>query len=329
MDKAEATEHTAVIRTEGLTKRFDDVVAVDAITFEVPAGQIFGLIGPSGCGKTTTVRLLTGVYRPTKGRAIVLGAEPSHFSNAMRARIGYMPQQSVLYPSLSVWENLRFAASVYGVDPFDNQKLFDVLTFVEMEAHRHKQVSDISGGMRRRLSLAASLVHEPTLLFLDEPTGGVDPVLRRKFWNHFESLRDEQRTLFVTTQYVGEAAHCDLVGVMMTGKLMVVDTPDGLRRRAFDGETINVRSKHPLSYSATQDLREVAGIRRVIRIGDADFRLVVDAASTVTPRIMNWAEAYDVEIQSVKEYKPPFDDVFVRLIEGNSGSEAGEEDSDD
>lgn len=329
MDNDDKTQQASVIRTEGLTKRFEDVVAVDGLTFEVPAGQIFGLIGPSGCGKTTTVRLLTGVSQPTKGRAIVLGAEPSHFSNGMRARIGYMPQQSVLYPSLSVWENLRFAASIYGVDPFDNQKLLAVLTFVELEVHRHKRVKNISGGMRRRLSLATSLIHEPRLLFLDEPTGGVDPVLRRKFWDHFESLREKQKTLFVTTQYVGEAAYCDLVGVMMQGRLVVVDTPDGLRHRAFGGETINLRSQHSLDYSVIQDLRGVVGIRQVIRIGDVDVRLVVDDASRVTPRIIEWAESHDVGIQSVKEYKPPFDDVFVRLIESNSGLERDEGDSDD
>jgi ABC-2 type transport system ATP-binding protein len=329
MGEHDESLNDSIVQTEGLTKQFEDVAAVDELTFEVPPGQIFGLIGPSGCGKTTTVRLLTGVYEPTKGRALVLGSDPSEFSNATRARIGYMPQRSVLYRNLSVWENLRFAASIYGVRPFANQQLLDILDFVELEEHRHKRVDQISGGMRRRLSLAASLIHEPTLLFLDEPTGGVDPVLRRKFWDHFEYLRDEQKTLFVTTQYVGEAAYCDLVGVMMVGRLIVVDTPEGLRRRAFGGEVINVRSEHSFEYAVTRDLRELDGVRQVIRVGDTHIRLVVDGASVVIPRILDWAKDHDVDIQSVKEYQPPFDDVFVRLIEKENGSMPAEEESDD
>ena len=314
----------AVIHTEDLTKQFGRKAAVDELTFEVPPGQIFGLIGPSGCGKTTTVRLLTGVYRPTRGSAVVLGSEPRHFSNAERARIGYMPQNSVLYPNLSVWENLRFAASIYGVNPFARQKLLDILAFVELEEHRHKQVHAISGGMRRRLSLAASLIHSPTLLFLDEPTGGVDPVLRRKFWDHFETLREEGNTLFVTTQYVGEAAYCDLIGVMMKGRMIVVDTPEGLRHRAFGGEVINVHTDGSIEYPITRDLRDVVGVRQVIQVGDTHVRLVVDRASVVTPRILDWAKGRELEVSSIEEYQPPFDDVFVRIIEQGDGGELPE-----
>jgi ABC-2 type transport system ATP-binding protein len=329
MAEQEETHQEQVVRTEGLTKRFDGEAAVDGLTFEVPPGQIFGLIGPSGCGKTTTVRLLTGVYQPTSGRAIVLGSEPNSFSKAERARIGYMPQESVLYPNLSVWENLRFAASIYGVRPFTNKKLLDILEFVELEEHRRKRVHEISGGMRRRLSLANSLIHEPTLLFLDEPTGGVDPVLRRKFWDHFEALREEGKTLFVTTQYVGEAAYCDLVGVMVAGKLVVVDTPEGLRHRAFGGEVLNVQTRRYLEYSLTRDLREVEGVRQVIRVGDTHVRLVVDEASVVTPRILDWAKEHDADVKSVEEYQPPFDDVFVRMIERKTGRKQGEWETDE
>ncbi len=324
MAEEEATQDGWVVRTEGLTKQFGDEAAVDELTFHVPRGRIFGLIGPSGCGKTTTVRLLTGIYQPTRGQAVVLGSEPSHFSRAIRAQIGYMPQGSVLYPTLSVWENLRFAGSIYGVSPFEKRRLLEVLEFVELEEHRHKQVRDISGGMRRRLSLAACLIHGPSLLFLDEPTGGVDPVLRRKFWDHFEALREEGNTLLVTTQYMGEAAYCDLVGVMMAGTIVVVDTPEGLRRRAFEGEVINVRTKESLDYSVFQVLREIEGVRQVIAIDDTRVRLVADEASVVIPRIMDWEKGREVEVESVEKYQPPFDDVFVRLVERETGRDQGE-----
>ena len=313
-----------VVRTEDLTKQFGKETAVDGLTFEVPGGRIFGLIGPSGCGKTTTVRLLTGVYAPTKGRAIVLDAEPTGFSQATRTQIGYMPQRSVLYPNLSVWENLRFAGSIYGVPPFARQQLLDVLRFVELEQHRRKRVGHLSGGMQRRLSLAASLIHGPSLLFLDEPTGGVDPVLRRKFWDHFKTLRDGGKTLMVTTQYVGEAAYCDLVGVMMAGKLIVVDTPEGLRRRAFGGEVISLKTRQYLEYSTIQAIREIDGLEHLIPVSNTQLRLVVDDASVALPRLIRYADELDIDVEAAEEYQPPYDDVFVRLVEReNRGGQGG------
>src|SRR5205823_6182440 len=158
---------------------FTGDVGVFGLTFEVPAGAIFGLIGPSGCGKTTTVRLLTGLYKPDRGRISVLGRAPSKFSAGMRERIGYMPQQFVLYPNLTVWENLNFVASLYGMSYFSRRKrLLSVLDFAELGKARSRLGSQLSGGEQRRLELACSLVHNPLLLFADEPTAGVDPVLR-------------------------------------------------------------------------------------------------------------------------------------------------------
>ena len=319
----------SIVRTEGLTKRFGDEVAVDRLTFQVPRGRIFGLIGPSGCGKTTTVRLLTGVYAPTEGQAVVLDSEPSQFSQATRTQIGYMPQRSVLYPNLSVWENLRFVGSIYGVRPFAKQQLLDVLRFVELEQHRRKRVGHLSGGMQRRLSLAASLIHQPSLLFLDEPTGGVDPVLRRKFWDHFETLRDEGKTLMVTTQYVGEAAYCDLVGIMMAGELIVVDTPDGLRRRAFGGEVISLKTRQYLAYSTIQAIRQLDGLEHLIPVTNTHVRLVVDDASVAIPRIIRFTSELDIEVEAAEEYQPPYDDVFVRLVERESKRRHGGWDTDD
>ena len=222
------TDNTSgnVIQTHELTKKFGEETAVDSLTMYVPRGSIFVFIGPSECGKTTTVRLLTGVHKPTSGNVTVLGKDPYAFTKSDREKIGYLIQNFVLYPELTVWENLNFAASFYGVSLLGRAKQFNrLLEFVELKDDKGKLASALSGGMKRRLSLASTLVHNPELLFLDEPTAGIDPLLRRKFWDYFKKLQSEGHTLFVTTQYVGEAAYCDMVGVMYDGRLLMVETP--------------------------------------------------------------------------------------------------------
>ena len=321
----EAQTHTvqrsdAIIWTEDLTRTFAEEVAVADVTMAVPRGSIFGFIGPSGSGKTTTIRLLTGMYVPTSGEMRVLGVDPALFDQSTRAQIGYMPQLFVLYPELTVWENLNFVASLYGMPLRRQKRLHEVLDFVELDEHRHKLVREISGGMQRRLSLAATLIHHPELIFLDEPTAGIDPVLRRKFWEHFQELQQEGRTLFITTQYVSEAAYCDLVGVLSEGRLLVVDTPTALRYRAFGGDIVDFEAEHPLSYTDMHALRElpfVQGLPR--RVGEEHVRLVVSEAATDIPELLEWAKAQDLSVVSVEEYMPPFDDVFVELVEEDNG----------
>ena len=231
-----------IIWSNNLSKSFGDEQAVAEVNLSIPKGSIFGFIGPSGCGKTTTVRLLTGIYLPDSGEVRVKGKKPSEFNGRDRDHIGYLLQQFVLYPDLTVWENLNFAASLYGVSSHRRKRLNALLEFVELEQFKKKLVKNLSGGMRRRLSLASTLVHDPEILFLDEPTAGIDPILRREFWNYFKDLQNEGRTLFITTQYVGEAAYCDMVGIMMAGKLLQVDTPAGLRQKAYGGDVIQLRT---------------------------------------------------------------------------------------
>jgi ABC-2 type transport system ATP-binding protein len=305
-----------VIQAQDLTKQFNQEVAVEHITFKIPKGKIFGFIGPSGCGKTTTVRLLTGLYEPTSGEVMVLGKRPQDFSQALQAKIGYMPQLFVLYNDLSVWENMNFSASLYGMGLFSRRKrLKYLLDFVELEEHKGKLARNISGGMQRRLSLAATLVHNPELIFLDEPTGGIDPILRRKFWDHFKALQNEGRTLFVTTQYVGEAAYCDYVGILAEGRLLMVETPDGLRRRAFGGEVVDLTSVERINYYHLQELRNLPFVQAdVERLSDTHFHIIVDEASTAIPALLEWTQKNDLTIASIEEYLPPFDDVFVELV---------------
>jgi ABC-2 type transport system ATP-binding protein len=230
-----------------------------------------------------------------------------------------MPQLFVLYPHLSVWENLNFAASIYGMKFFRRKELERILEFVELLEHKDKLARDISGGMQRRLALAATLVHEPELIFLDEPTAGIDPVLRSKFWDHFRDLRDQGRTLFITTQYVGEAAYCDLVGVMGQGRLLMVDTPGGLRHRAFGGDAVDLRLKDPYDYRFEYEIRNLPFVKRVRRTSDRSVRLIVEDAGTAMPELIDWSRDQNVTVESIEEFMPPFDDVFVELVqrEGN------------
>jgi len=310
------TNDRLIIQTRELEKRFQDEVAVKDVTFNVPRGRIFGFIGPSGSGKTTTIRMLTGFYKPTNGEVFVLNQVPTKFKPAMRERIGYMPQLFVLYPNLSVWENLNFIASLYGMPLFGRKKrMREALDIVELSGDTRKLASQISGGMQRRLSLAATLMHDPELIFLDEPTAGVDPVLRRKFWDYFNHLRDEGHTIFVTTQYVSEAAYCDLVGVILDGQLMTVDTPKGLRYNAFGGDVVDLHTAEPLDFNLKYRLQRLPFVRgEVERTGERGVRMVVDEASTDIPKIIEWTNERNIAVESVEEYLPGFDDVFVELI---------------
>lgn len=305
-----------VVETSELTKKFGESVAVDAVSMQVPRGTIFGFIGPSGCGKTTTVRLLTGVYTPTSGQVSVLGKNPVNFTKEDREKIGYLMQHFVLYPDLTVWENLNFAASFYGVNPFRRGHLRKLLDFVELRSDSNKRASQLSGGMQRRLGLAATLAHNPELLFLDEPTTGIDPILRRKFWDYFKELQNQGHTLFITTQYVGEAAYCDLVGVMHEGKLLMVETPENLRRKAFGGDVISIRTTEEIRLAHRHEIENLPFVRGKVKIlSDQEIDVIVDDASTAIPLLVENLNTQRLNAESIEQISVPFDDVFVKLIE--------------
>ncbi len=309
-------ERPMAIRTRELTKAFGSEVAVNQITMDVPEGAILGFIGPSGSGKTTTIRLLMGLQEPDSGEVSVLGKRPSQFSLHDRERIGYLPQLFVLYPDLTVWENMNFAASLYGVSFWRGKILNRLLDLVELRGDKHKLVRNISGGMQRRLSLASTLVHNPDLLFLDEPTAGIDPILRKKFWDYFKTLQENGHTLFITTQYVGEAAYCDFVGVMSEGRLLTVDTPEGLRREAYGGDIVKMGSTERIDYELRQEVQDLPRLKgKILTATDYELQLLVDDAATATPYLVEYFRNRNKAINSIESYFPSYDDVFVKLIE--------------
>ncbi len=300
------------IAMRNVSRRFDGFLAVHNLSLEVPSGTILGVIGPSGSGKTTAIRMLTGTLEPTSGDVRVLGENPRHFQRSTRERIGYVPQLFVLWEELTVSENVSFVASLFGLLwPRRRRRVREVLETVELWDARHRRAKQLSGGMQRRLALACALVHEPDLLFVDEPSAGLDPVLRDKVWRQFRWLRDQGRTMLVTTQYVGEAEHCDRVALLAGGRLIALDTPQRLRQVAMGGDVIELETRHP---AAPGLLKEVPGVREVRQRGLRKLLVIAEDGSRTTPRLLEALRKQGGEVVSSREYHPPFDEVFAELL---------------
>lgn len=296
----------------GVTRRFNGTLAVDDMSLRVARGSIVGIIGPSGAGKTTGVRLMTGGLAPSSGRVRVLGEDPRSFRRRTRERIGYMPQQFTLYPDLTTGENVDFVASLFGLLWLRRRRrVRDVLRLVELWDVRGRRAGALSGGAQRRLELASALVHDPALFFLDEPTAGVDPLLRARIWDELHRLRDAGRTLVVTTQYVSEAEECDRVALVAGGRLVAFAGPDSLRRDALGGEVIEVRTNVPLDASR---IAGVSGVRGLRQTAPSVFLATVEDAGAATPDIVDALAAEGAEAASVREYRPSFDEVFAALV---------------
>jgi ABC-2 type transport system ATP-binding protein len=315
-DRTPPPSPAGAITAQGLTKAFDDREVVRALDLVVEPGTILGLIGPSGCGKTTTVRLLTGLLAPTSGQSWINGVPSTRLGTAERERIGYLPQTPALFPELSLIENLSFHASMYGL-PFRRRKrLMGLLDWVELSDDRRKRVADASGGMQRRLALAAAFVQDPLVVFLDEPTAGIDPILRDRFWSRFREAAGGGSTLLVTTQYVGEAGKCDVVGLLSDGELLLLDTPDNLRRAAFSGEVVDLTFAGPVDDGV---LARLATARIVIgdveRLGASSARIVVDDARGAIEQLTAVAAEIGVQVVAADEHVVDYDEAFVRIVE--------------
>jgi ABC-2 type transport system ATP-binding protein len=322
--RTEPIDSTKVaVRMVGVGKKFNGHDVVSGLDLEIPTGSIVGVIGPSGAGKTTTIRMITGSLRPTAGTSEVLGEPSAKLSRQARERMGYMPQKFSLYPDLTVLENVDFAASLYGLmfgRRFRRRR--EVLELVDLWSVRGRRASALSGGMQRRLELAAALVHEPELLVLDEPTAGIDPLLRRVVWDEVHRLRDAGVTAVVTTQYVTEAEECDLVALISEGRRVAFGTPEELRRTAFGGDLLEVQTEQVFDASA---LNEAKGILGVQQTGPRDFRLVVEDAGAATVDLVETIANAGANVEAVRESRPTFEEVFATLVERHR-SERGDAD---
>lgn len=313
------------VTIRALRKSFDDTEVLHGLDLGVEPGTIVGLIGPSGCGKTTTVRLMTGLLAPTSGEASIGGTPSIDLTSAQRARIGYLPQTPALFPDLSLMENLSFHASMYGLPLRRKHRLRSVLDWVELTDDAGKRVADASGGMQRRLALAAAFVHDPDIVFLDEPTAGIDPILRDKIWRQFREVAATGKTLVVTTQYVGEAGMCDEVGLLSDGELLLVDTPVNLRRAAFDGEVLDVVTSRPLSAAELAGLNEQPFVVGEIERTDVStVRIVVDDADHATEAVNRVFAELGVEMFEVNEHEVDYDEAFVRVVQRHRSTSGGE-----
>ena len=296
-----------VIYVENLTRRFGDFVAVDHVNFEVNQGEVVGYLGPNGSGKTTTIRMLLGLLEPSEGEATVLGFDAFRQSEEVRKRVGYMSQKFAIYDDLTVEENLTFYGGVYGIR--DKTRISHTLELVGLTGHESTLTETLSAGWRQRLALGIALVHEPKLLFLDEPTSGVDPTARRAFWDLIYELADNGVTILVTTHYMDEAEYCERVGIMRDGKLLAMDTPSTLKKTIIPGDVWEVFAE-PLE-AGLGALPEIEGVLRVGLSGDH--------LRTITERGMKKEDLWkslqgrNVNVKDIVIGEPTLEDVFISL----------------
>jgi ABC-2 type transport system ATP-binding protein len=296
-----------VVITEDLTRRFGEFVAVDHVSFQVNPGEVVGYLGPNGSGKTTTIRMLLGLLEPSEGHATVLGYDAFRQSEQVRARAGYMSQKFALYDDLTVWENMQFYGGVYGIT--DKRRIEATLDLLGLVEHESTLTASLSAGWRQRLALGIALVHQPKLLFLDEPTSGVDPTARRAFWDLIYELASGGVTVFVTTHYMDEAEYCERVGIMRDGKLLAMDTPDNLKKNVLTGDVWQV-AVSPLQ-TAMEVLPTIDGVLQAGLSGD-QLRAVAKRGVSASQLQVALLEK-GLEVRSVERAEPTLEDVFISL----------------
>jgi ABC-2 type transport system ATP-binding protein len=309
-----ASPQPEVITVENLTRKFGKFVAVDHVSFQVARGEIFGFLGPNGSGKTTTIRMLLGLLHPTEGHATVLGNDVVHHADAIKRSVGYMSQRFSLYADLRVIENLNFYGRAYhlwGKPLVERQRAAMELTgLVGME---RELTANLAGGIKQRLALAAAILHEPQLLFLDEPTAGVDPVHRRDFWHLLYRLTAQGTTIFVTTHYMDEAEQCHRLAFIHDGKIVATGTPSDIKERQMSGKVIEIDCDPPAK--ALDTLRKIEHLEEVALYGRLIHVVVRDPVAQ-QPQIRDALQSAGVSINSMMAIPPSLEDVFIARAKG-------------
>ncbi len=303
--------------SEGLTKRFGDFTAVDRVSFEVREGEIFGFLGPNGAGKTTTIKMLAGLLVPTEGRGTVAGFDITRERQDIKRNIGYMSQLFSLYADLTVQENINFFARLYGVSRERRAERGEwVLEMAGLSDHRRRLTGQLPLGWKQRLALGCAVLHEPPILFLDEPTSGVDPISRRNFWDLIYQMAEQGTTVFVTTHYMEEAEYCHRLALMNRGRLIALDTPLNLQRGMKEPIMEVAVDDSPKAVEALQGapgVLEAAMFGRALHVAVED---VTEAEDTIRDRLTERG----ISVQSVDEITPSLEDVFVARVRAEGGA---------
>jgi ABC-2 type transport system ATP-binding protein len=298
-----------------LTKRFGDITAVDNLSFRVRYGEIFGLLGPNGSGKTTTINMISGLSKPSSGEVKVLGYNMADNTRAVLSVLGAVPQETALYEELTAWTNMSVHADLYGVPRSErDRRITDMLKLVELYDRRHSRVSTFSGGMKRRLALARALLHDPQLLYLDEPTLGVDVQSRRAIWDYILDLKKKEgKTVLLTTNYLEEAnVLCDRIAIIDHGKLVALDTPTDLKRR-YGNTILEIETIVPPSHHLLEKLLSMKGISNVIH-NDRILKVVMagEDASTTTGQLLTLV-TQEASLKTISQREPNLDEIFLSL----------------
>jgi ABC-2 type transport system ATP-binding protein len=310
-ERVSESANGVVIETHGLTRRFKKVTAVDGLDLSVRKGEIFGLLGPDGAGKTTTIRMLCAIMDPTEGNARVAGFDTKKDPEEIKKRIGYMAQQFSLYGDLTVLENLTFFADIFEVGRKERQERIErLLEFARLTQFKGRRAAHLSGGMQKKLALACTLIHQPEIIFLDEPTTGVDPVSRREFWDILTELHIEGVTLFVSTPYMDEAERCSRVGLMFDGNVIVCDTPERIKG-LVEGELLELRPVRLREASGV--IAGLPGVLEVQTYGDL-LHVFVDDAMRRASEIEAALDAASITIEGLRQTRPRMEEAFISLI---------------
>jgi ABC-2 type transport system ATP-binding protein len=313
MEAQRQSQNGAAIKVEGISKRFGALLAVDNVSFQVASGEIFGLLGPNGAGKSTLIRMLTTLVLPTSGTAVVAGHDVVRDPNAVRCRIGVIPQNMTSDPELTCAENLGIHARLYGITGARRrQRTEELLEAVGLTDRADALAATLSGGMRRRLEIARGLVHDPQILFLDEPTTGLDPASRISVWEMITHLRAQQgRTLFLTTHYMDEADRlCDRVAIVDRGRMVALDTPVALKASVPGASRIELQFEPDLPHG-TADLERLPAAKSVRALGSATYRISSDRGPASAQELIELAHEHHLELKALSVESTSLDDVFL------------------